>query len=58
MYLLAKSGSHWPAILIDFQNYEQRFTIPKSRTWLTEKQKEEEGEQEEHRQLSSVTRFT
>ena len=37
-----------------FSNQEYRFTMPKSRTRLAVKQEEEE----EHRQLKSVMRFT
>ena len=44
------------AILIDFQNHEYRFTVPKSRTRLAEKPAEEV--EQEHRQLQRVIRFT
>ena len=35
-----------------------KFTMPKSRTRLAEKRKEEEREQEEHKKLQSVMCFT
>ena len=42
-------------ILRNFKNQEYRFIIPKSRIRLAEKREEEE---DEHRQLRSVLRFT
>ena len=50
-YIIKNSPSR-PAILGDFQNQEYRFTIPKSLTWLAEKQ-----EKEEYRQLQSAIRL-
>ena len=45
------------AKLTGFQNQEYRLTIPNSQTRLAEKR--EEGEEEEqHRQLQSIMRFT
>ena len=40
------------AILRDFRDQKYRFTVPKIRTWLLERQ------EEEHRQLQSVMRFS
>ena len=44
------------AILLNFKNQEYQFTFPKSQIRLAEKR--EEREEEEHRQLESVLRFT
>ena len=42
-------------ILWRFQNQEYQFTIPKSRTWLAEK--EQQKEEKDHWQLQSVMNF-
>ena len=50
------NSSPWSAILRDFQNQEYLITIPKSRTRLVKKLKEEK--EEERRQLQCVMCFT
>ena len=46
------------ALLRYLLNQEYRFTIPKSRIQLTERQEEERNEEEEQRQLQNAMGFT